>query len=78
MFSKKYTVRLKIEGMKCEGCVKRIENVLSSIPFVVSSSISLTEKEAMVIFKKQDTLSMITQKIENLGFDVSVVSSDIS
>lgn len=59
-----------IEGMKCEGCVNRVRNVLSSIPEVKRCIVSLEEKKAELILTKDISDSIIKEKIQSLGFQV--------
>lgn len=59
-----------IDGMKCEGCVNRIKNVLSSIPDVKSCFVSLEDKKAELVLNRDIDNSIIVTKIENLGFKV--------
>lgn len=61
---------LMIEGMKCEGCVTRIKNVLSSIKGIESYDISLETKKLSVSVKKEKVIDEVIKKIENLGFEV--------
>ncbi len=61
---------LKINGMKCMGCVNRINNVLSSIKGIESFNISLETKTVTVIVKKEKVLDEVIAKIESLGFEV--------
>lgn len=62
--------KLTINGMKCEGCVNRINNVLSSIKGVETFSVSLETKILTINLKKEKTLDEVIAKIENLGFEV--------
>ena len=64
-------VELKIDGMKCEGCVNRIHNVLSQIKGVTSYHVSLENKNATIEIKKEKVLDEVIHKIESLGFTVS-------
>ena len=61
---------LTINGMKCEGCVNRINNVLSTIKGVESFNVSLENKTLAIKVKKEKTLDEVIAKIENLGFEV--------
>lgn len=63
---------LNIEGMKCEGCVNRINNVLSLIKGVNDYNVSLEDKKVTLTVKKEKTLDEVIKKIEALGFGVSV------
>lgn len=64
-------IELKIEGMKCEGCVNRIKNVLASIKGVIAYDISLENKKLTLEVKKEKIVQEVIQKIENLGFIIS-------
>lgn len=70
MFNKKIEIIISIDGMKCEGCTKRIENVLSTIKEIEKYEVSLEKKQAVVILKKNIEDSALKVKIENLGFNV--------
>jgi len=64
-------IELKIDGMKCDGCVNRIRNVLSKIKGVVSYEVSLENKNVIVEIKKEKIKEEVIEKIESLGFKVS-------
>lgn len=64
-------VELTIEGMKCEGCVHRIKNALSTMKGIASYTISLEEKRLVLSLKKEKILEEVIKKMENLGFIVS-------
>lgn len=61
---------LKVEGIKCEGCVNRINNVLSSIKKLTSYDVSLENKEVTLEAKNNKIFEEAITKIENLGFNV--------
>ena len=63
--------KLNIEGMKCEGCVNRIKNALSTVKGIDSFTISLEKKELILNVKKESTIKKVIDKIENLGFEVN-------
>ena len=56
--------------MKCEGCVNRINNVLSTIKGIESFNVSLETKTLTIKVKKEKILNEVITKIENLGFEV--------
>ncbi len=64
-------IELNIEGMKCEGCVNRIKNVLSTIKGIDSFDVSLEDKKLTLSVKKEKTVDEVIKKIETLGFGVS-------
>ncbi len=64
-------IELNIEGMKCEGCVNRIKNVLSMIKGIDSFDVSLDEKKLTLSVKKEKIVDEVIKKIEALGFGIS-------
>lgn len=65
-------IKIHIEGMKCEGCVNRVKNVVSSLKDVSTYDVSLENKELVVTVKKDKVVPEILSKIDALGFTVSV------
>ena len=61
--------KLNIEGMKCEGCVNRIKNALSTVKGIDSFTISLEKKELILNVKKESTIQKAIAKIEDLGVE---------
>ena len=70
MFNKKVEKTISIEGMKCEGCVNRVKNVLENMKEVTDCKVSLEDKQAKITLKKDVEDKIIKEKIENLGFTV--------
>ena len=67
---KKINKTIYIEGMHCEGCRKRVENVLSTIPEVKKVSVSLEEKKATLTLSQDVSFHLLKEKIESLGFQL--------
>lgn len=65
-------IKIHIEGMKCEGCVNRVKNVVSSLKDVSTYDVSLENKELVVTVKNDKVVPEILSKIDALGFTVSV------
>lgn len=63
-------ITLYIEGMKCEGCVNRIKNVLENIKGILSYELSLEEKKLILTVKKEKVVEEVIEKIENMDFKV--------
>ena len=61
---------LKIEGMHCDGCVKRVKNVLQKMEGIEDVDVSLEEKTAKIKMNGEVDLKEVKEKIENLGFEV--------
>ncbi len=62
----------KIDGMHCEGCVKRIENSLEKIEGVISYKVSLEPKSLELEIEDETVLNEVKEKIENLGFSIKI------
>lgn len=65
-------IKIHIEGMKCEGCVNRVKNVISSLKDVSTYDVSLENKELVATVKKEKVIPEILSKIDALGFTASV------
>lgn len=61
---------IKIKGMHCEGCVKRIENVVSTIKGINEFKVNLEEQNVTLDVKKESILNEVKEKIEDLGFEI--------
>ena len=64
-------IELIIEGMRCEGCVNRIKNALSTIKGIDSFDLSLEDKKLTLSLKKEKTIDEVIKKIETLGFGIT-------
>ena len=73
MFRKKIIV--KIDGMKCEHCSKRVCDSLKKIDNVKSVKVSLENKNAAINYKDNVDIEQISQVIENEGFHFVGVES---
>ncbi|KAL9541523.1 hypothetical protein MBANPS3_009079 [Mucor bainieri] len=73
------TAQLRIGGMTCASCVNSIERGLSSQQGIVAVQVSLLAESATITYTPSliDTDSII-QRIEDMGFDASLVADDIS
>lgn len=70
MFEKKKQITLFVEGMKCSGCVHRIENILAIISEISSYNVDLTNKKVEITYKGELNTQQLSEKINNLGFQV--------
>ena len=60
---------IKVGGMKCSGCEKRIINVLSTLPYVEKVRADYT-KGTVTIMAENINEQEIEEKIDDLGFNV--------
>lgn len=61
-------IKLNIEGIKCEGCINRIKNVLKEIKGIEEVNLSLETKTLTFCSKKDKITKEVIEKVENLGF----------
>lgn len=71
LFSKKRPIILKIEGMHCDACKKRIMNVLKCNFHIKKCDISLEEKKAILWVDEKIDIEEIKKRIEALDFQVT-------
>ena len=66
-------LELSVHGMSCEGCEKRIQNVLSELPNVKSVKANHKTEKVNIVFQTEvtdDIKNSVIEKIENLGYQV--------
>lgn len=68
MFGKKDKKILKIEGMSCKHCSKRVEDSLLSLNGIKKVKVNLENKEAIITLEHLIDDVQIKEKIEDLGF----------
>ncbi|OAG40427.1 hypothetical protein AYO21_05327 [Fonsecaea monophora] len=68
-----HKVTLSIEGMTCGSCVGTISRGLEELPFVQDVNIDLVGNRGLVIFRGKQHLEAILEKIDDLGYEASVV-----
>ena len=63
-------INLKVNGMHCEGCEKRIKNALSEIDGVSEVVASYVEGTAKIKMNKDIDIQEIKEIIDDLGFEI--------
>lgn len=63
-------IELKIEGIKCIGCVNRINNILANIKEIKKCDISLDEKNINLELKDEKVLGKIINTLNDLDFKI--------
>lgn len=69
----KTTKTIKIDGMSCEHCSKKVEMALKGIKEVKSAKVDLTEKKAEVILKENIDENILKSVVEDLGYEVKEI-----
>lgn len=65
-------IEMKIEGMHCEGCSKRLTKVLSNIEGVKVVEVSLENKLAKIEYDEEIAkVEDFKEAIEDAGFEVA-------
>ncbi|PKY08537.1 putative copper resistance-associated P-type ATPase [Aspergillus campestris IBT 28561] len=72
--SSTFVAELAINGMTCGSCVGAVTRGLQELPFVTDVSINLLTHGGRVEFNGRENLDAVTEKVEDLGYDVSVNS----
>ncbi|MCJ1318771.1 hypothetical protein MMC15_004102 [Xylographa vitiligo] len=70
-----YRATLSIAGMTCVACPNAIVRGLWELPFMKSVNITLMTGGGEVTFEGEGNLEKIIEKIDDTGYDVSVVES---
>lgn len=66
----KITKTIKIEGMSCGHCAKKVEKGLKEIKEVKSVRVDLEKKEATIVLKKEIDSNRLKTILEDLGYQV--------
>merc|ERR1712000_578887 len=71
--SEEHKVTLSIEGMVCGSCVGTITRGVKELPFVRSVNVDLVGNRGDIVFEDKHNLDAILQKIDDLGYDATVM-----
>lgn len=63
-------IKMKVNGMVCEGCENRVKNALSIIDGVEKIEANHKIGIVTVILNKEIEKSVIEEKIDDLGFEI--------
>ena len=63
-------IELKVEEMTCEGCERRIQNVLMDIDGVENAKASHIDKNVKITLNKDVDINTLKEAIEDLDFKV--------
>ncbi len=70
MFNKKEKIIIKIDGMSCSHCAKKVSDSLSSIKDISKVKVDVQEKQATITVIKDIEDKLLKETIENLGYKV--------
>ena len=66
------TVRLRIEGMGCDGCVGAVDEALRKVPGVRQVTIDLAEGRAEVEVQAPANTEPLLAAVERAGYDAAI------
>uniref|UniRef100_A0A8C2BL75 Copper-transporting ATPase 2 n=1 Tax=Cyprinus carpio TaxID=7962 RepID=A0A8C2BL75_CYPCA len=70
-----HEVKIRVQGMTCQSCVRSIEERIGSLEGVVGVQVSLSDKEASLRFNPvMVTPEVLRRHIEDMGFDASLLA----
>lgn len=61
---------LEVQGIKCDACVLRINNVLSKIKGVLKYEVLKEQNKILLDIKNDKVLAKVIASIKDLGFEV--------
>ncbi|XP_061164353.1 copper-transporting ATPase 1-like [Saccostrea echinata] len=68
------TTRIGVEGMTCQSCVHSIETAMGDKPGVRDIKVSLTDKEAVIVYDPTLTNpGELREQIDDMGFEATLV-----
>lgn len=63
-------LELKVEGMVCNGCEKRVVNALSDLQGISEAIANHQNGTVLVKMTEEVDIEVIKEKIDDLGFEV--------
>ncbi len=63
-------IKIKVNGMVCEGCENRVKNALSIMDGIDKVEASHKEGIVTIISNEEIERSVIEEKINDLGFEI--------
>lgn len=69
--NKEMTMKIHVEGMMCEHCVKHVKEALEKVDGVKEAKVSLVEKSAIITIMKDVPITSILQAINDAGYKAS-------
>lgn len=71
-----FRATFSVEGMTCSACVTNVSQAISQHPFVQDVNVNLLSNSATVVFSGRDNDKLISESIEDAGYDVSLNELD--
>ncbi|XP_019700324.1 copper-transporting ATPase 1 isoform X3 [Harpegnathos saltator] len=72
-------IKIGIEGMTCQSCVRNIEGMIGERPDVIKIKVVLAEKAGYIEYKTHKTTPQeLADAIEDMGFTASLPASEVA
>lgn len=68
--------RFAVPGIRCAGCISKIENGLQGVPGILSSRVNFSTKQVAISHLQEMDDVQLMRKIEGLGFDVQILADN--
>ncbi|QSR88690.1 heavy metal translocating P-type ATPase [Methylacidiphilum caldifontis] len=69
-------VKLRIEGMTCNNCVRHVRNALSRVPRVISAHVDLEKSQAVVTAEEGCQPSQLIGAVEEAGYGAKLIEGE--
>lgn len=63
-------IKLNVQGMVCEGCERRVINVLNSLEGIENVVANHNDGTVLINLNKDISLDLIKKTIKDIGFEV--------
>ena len=63
-------IKLNVQGMVCEGCERRVINVLNSLEVIENVVANHNDGTVLINLNKDVSLDLIKKTIKDIGFEV--------
>lgn len=71
-----HSVTLRVDGMTCSNCARRVENALNSMDGVWADQVSFAEGRVHVLSKEHPDIAAVKQQLAEKGYIVLGVSEE--
>lgn len=71
------TQRLKIKGMTCAACVRRVEKVLQRAPGVQQATVNLATETAEIELAQPIEVDILVEAVRKAGYDAEPIASEL-
>ncbi|MEO0271322.1 MAG: heavy metal-associated domain-containing protein, partial [candidate division WOR-3 bacterium] len=79
MENKKKQIKIKIGGMTCASCVRRVENSLKNLKGILNVNVNLATESAIITYDENFLkIDNIKKRINDIGYKFLGISSDES